>query len=86
MWFPAVSGIHIRHRRCDSALRHHRMRFAQQRLAYNAHGCALPQRFNRRAQSRSPGANHQHIVFVRFEPVAQKILTSWIAPEATSRM
>src|SRR5260221_390943 len=33
MWFPAVSGIHIRHRRCDSALRHHRMRFAQQRLA-----------------------------------------------------
>src|SRR5260370_25842438 len=85
MRFPAVSRIHIRHRARSSALRHHRVRFSQQRFAHHSHRSALPERFNRCAQARSPGANHQHIVFVRFEPVAQKILTSWIAPEATSR-
>src|SRR4029077_8324700 len=76
MWFPAVRRIHIRHRRRDSPLRHHRVRLAQQRFAHHAHRSALPQRFNRRAQSCSPGANHQHIVFVRLESFAQKILTS----------
>src|SRR5882762_1255133 len=85
MWLPAVRRIHVSHRRRNSALGHHRMRFAQQRFAHHSHRSALPQRFNRGPQSRSPSSHHQHIVFVRLEPVAQKILTSWIAPEATSR-
>jgi hypothetical protein len=56
--------------------------FAEQRFADYADAHALRQRFNRSAQSRAAGADHQHVVFMRFKTIerlragAQKILTS----------
>ena len=73
---PAVRGVHVGHGRGDAALGHHRVRFAQQRLAHHAHRHALRQSLNRRPQTRAARANHQHIMFVCFESIAQKILTS----------
>jgi hypothetical protein len=79
---PPIGGVHVPHRRSDSAFRHHRVRFAQQRFAHHADRNALRQRFDRRSQPSTARADHQDILFVGFETIflpglgAQKILTS----------
>ena len=85
MGAPIVGRIDIRHRRGDTAFGHDGVRFAEQRLADHADTRALPKRFDRRAQSRSAGADDQHIVFVSFELFVHSSLRSWIEPLATNR-
>src|SRR6202022_4768576 len=85
MCAPIVLRIDIAHSRGDAAFGHYRMRLAQQRFANNPHRRALGERLDRCAQPCAARSNHQHIMFVGFKPVAQKSLTSWIAPEDTNR-
>ncbi len=92
MRLPAVGGIDVGHRSGDAAFSHHGVRFAEQRFADDADAHALRQRFNRCAQSRAAGANHQNIVLMCFKSIeslcarAQKILTSRNTPLATMRI
>ena len=82
---PVVRGVHIRHRRRDSTLRHNGMRFAKERFADYAHFGALRQSSERRSQARPAGADDQHIVVVSFV-LGHKSLKSLTTPLATSRI
>ena len=65
MGFPAVTLVHVGHRRRHTALRHHRVRLAQQAFANQPHRAALRgRRTDGRAQARAARANHQHVMFV----------------------
>ncbi len=82
---PIVRVVYIGHRCGDSTLRHHGMRFAEQRFANHSHVRALSQRSQCRSQAGAAGADDQHIVFVSFVICGHKSLKSVIAPLATSR-
>ena len=84
---PAVALVDVGERRGDSALGHHGVRLAEERLAHQAHRDARCRRLDRRAQARAAGADHQHVVLVRLVPGghAQKILQSRITPIEQSR-
>src|ERR1700686_4803141 len=86
MHFPIVRGIHVGHGCRDAAFSHYGVGFAQQRFANHAYGCALRQRFNRRAQSRAASADDQYIVFANLVICGHRILRSRIMPLATRRM
>ena len=62
---PVVSIVDVRQRRRNAALSHHRVRFAQQRLADEADRHPRGRCFDRRPQPRAARANHQHVVVVR---------------------
>jgi len=64
MDLPVVAIVDIRQRRGDPSLRHHRVRLAKQRFADQADRSSRMSRFDRRAQSRAAGADHEHIVLV----------------------
>ncbi len=61
---PAVAIVDIRERRRDAALRHHRVRLAEQRLADEPDRCARRRSLYGRAQPGTAGADHQHVVVV----------------------
>ena len=66
MHFPIVAFIDIGQRRCDSAFRHDRVRFAEKRFANQPDANARRRSFNRRAQSRAAGANDEDVVLESF--------------------
>src|SRR5260370_35382888 len=61
---PIIALIDIGHRRGDAALGHPSVRLAKQRFANNAHGCALCERFDRRAQPGATCADDQNVVLI----------------------
>ncbi len=61
---PVVAVVHVGQRRRHAALGHDGVRLAEQRLADQADRHARGRRFDRRAQSRTAGADDQHVVFV----------------------
>ena len=63
---PVVGRIHVGHGRGDAAFGHHRVRFAEQRLAHDADAHSLGQGFNCGAQARAACADDEHVVFVGF--------------------
>src|SRR5687767_361047 len=64
MYSPIVAIIDVRESSRHSALGHHRVRFAEQRLAYKPDANARGGRLNRRAQSGTSGTDDDHVVFV----------------------
>jgi len=66
MHFPIVAFIDVGQRRCDSALRHYRVRFAQERFADESYANARSRSFNRGAQPSAASANHENVVFGSF--------------------
>src|SRR5712692_478525 len=83
---PVIGSVDVSHRGRDAALSHDRVRFAQQRLAHDAHARALGQRFDCRAQPRAARADDQNVVLVSFVFFGHSNLKSVIAPDATRRM
>ena len=83
---PAVAVVDVGERSGDAALRHHRVRLAEQRLADEADRHALGRRRNRRAQAGAAGADHQDVVLVRLVVGHQKILGSAQIPIEHMRM
>src|SRR5436309_9410701 len=82
---PVVSRIHIGHGGCDSTLGHHRMSFAQQRLAYDSNTCSLSQCLDGSAQASTTGADHQDVMLVSLVFAVHRSLTSLIRPAASMR-
>src|ERR1700740_2891143 len=82
---PIGGGVAVGHGRGNAAFGHYRVGLAQQRFADHADGSALPQRFDGRAQARAAGTDDQDVMLVGFEAVAQRTLTSRMAPLDTSR-
>jgi hypothetical protein len=83
---PVVFRPDITQRGGDTAFGHHRVRLAEQRLAHEHRPRALGGGFDRRAQTGSAGADHQHIALVGLVLfVHQTKRTSVIAPVATRR-
>jgi len=78
--FPAIALVDVGERRRDSALGHHGVRLAEERLAHEAHGDAARRGLDGRAQSGAARADHQHVVLVGLHLRGQKILQSWITP------
>ena len=76
MHAPVVAVVHVRQRRRNAALGHHRMRFSQKRLAHKSDRDARRRGFDRRPETRAACSDHQHIVFVGLVIGHQKILTS----------
>ncbi len=63
---PIVAFIDVGQRSCDSALRHHRVRFTQERFADEPDANARSRSFNRSAQPRATSADHEHVVIKSF--------------------
>ena len=82
---PVVLGRDVAERRRDAALRHHRVRLAEQRLADERRPRAVLGGGDRRAQPGAAGADHDHVVVVALES-SQMILGSWKTPAAARRM
>ncbi len=82
--FPVVPVIHVRHCRGDSALRHHGVGLAQERLADHADLDTRRRGFDRRAEAGPSGTDHQDIV-VEGLVLHQKILQSVQIPIEQSR-
>ena len=82
---PVVPVIHVRHRRGDSALRHHGVGFAQERLADHADLHARRGGFDRGPEAGPSCTDHQDIMVERLV-LHQKILQSVQIPIEQSRM
>jgi hypothetical protein len=63
---PVIAVVDIGERRRDAAFGHDRVRFAQERLADQANRDSGRGSFDRRSETGATGADHQHIMFVRF--------------------
>ena len=61
---PVVAVVHVGERCGDAALGHDRVSLAEQRLADDGDGDALGGGFDRGAQPRAAGTDHQDIMFV----------------------
>src|SRR5205085_3168075 len=83
---PVVRGINVSHGRGDSALRHDRMSFAEQRFANQPDSRALRERFNRGTQSGAAGTNDQNIMCGSFVGRGHRIRMSLKTPAASMRM
>jgi hypothetical protein len=59
---PVVAGVDVAHRRRDTALRHHGMRLAEQRLGDDRRLPPGQPRLDRRPQPRAARADHHHVV------------------------
>ena len=82
---PVVAIVHVGQGRCDAALRHHGVGFAEQRLADEPYrhpggGC-----LDCRPESRSACADDQHIMLVGLIGGHQRILRSDQTPIEQSR-
>jgi hypothetical protein len=64
MDFPVVTVVDVGERCRHSALGHHRVSLAEKRFADETNRSTGLSRFDRRAQSRAAGADHEHIVLV----------------------
>jgi hypothetical protein len=82
---PVVLRGNVPERGGDSALRHHGVRLAEQRLADHGGARAVLGGRDRGAQARAAGADPEHVVVVPFD-VHHTILGSWKAPNAAKRM
>ncbi len=81
MGLPVVPLVHVRERGGDAALGHHRMGFAQKRLADEPYRRSLGGGLDRRPEPRSSGADDEHVVLVGLRWARhQKILQSEITP------
>ncbi len=83
---PVVGRVDIGHGGGDAAFRHHGVGFAEEGFADDADGGALSESFDGGAKARATGADDEHVMFVGFEFIAQKSLTSRMAPEERSRI
>jgi hypothetical protein len=85
---PVVVLVHVGHRRGQAAFSHHRVRFAQQRFADDAHLGALRQRLERGPKTSAARANNQNVVFVGFVlgGIGHSSRMSLITPAATRLM
>ena len=63
---PVVAIVDVPHRRRRATLGHHRVRFAEQRLAHEPDRDAVRRRLDRRAQSRAARADDEHVVIYSF--------------------
>ena len=90
MRLPIVGGVDVAHGCGDAAFSHHRVRFAEQRFANHADTGALRESFYGGAKTGAPGANDEHIVFVRFvfgsSGRSHRIRMSFKWPEETRRI
>src|SRR5262249_293359 len=66
MQLPIVAFIDMGQGRCNSALRHYRVRFAQKRFADQSNPNACSRSFNRSPQSCAAGADHENVIFKSF--------------------
>ena len=82
---PVVAIVDVRERRGDAALRHDRVRLAEERLADQPDGDAGRRGFDRGAQTRAAGADHEDLVLVRLVLRHQRILKSVQTPIEQSR-
>ena len=85
MNLPVVSPIHVSQRCRHSAFRHHGMGFSQKALGENPGVQTENTALNRRAETGSPGADHQDIVFNGFDfgdvhGAWFQVLKSWMIP------
>ena len=64
---PAVAVVDVGERRGDAPFGHDRVGLAEQRLADQPDLHAGRRRFDGRAQTGAAGADHENVVFVRFE-------------------
>ena len=62
---PAVSVVHISHRRGHATFGHHGVRFAEKRFRNHGDLYASGRRLDRRAQTRAPGSDDQNVVLMR---------------------
>jgi hypothetical protein len=76
---PVVAVVDIRKGGGNPAFGHDGVRFAEQRLADEADRNAGRRRFNRRAQSRSAGADDEHVVLVGLVVHQQKTRNSQVS-------
>ncbi len=88
---PVVLRLDVAERRGHAALCHDRVRFAEERLAYQAHAGALAARLDGCPESGAAGADDENVVLVQLVFVAhrdtlQKSRRSVTAPLATMRM
>jgi hypothetical protein len=88
MNLPVVLRPDVTERRGDPALRHDRVRLAQERLADQPHRDALRRGLDRGTQPGAAGADHQNVVLVCLVILIrhQMILRSRMTPIETSRM
>src|SRR5262245_61754386 len=63
---PIVAFIDVSQRCCDSALRHHCVRFAQKRFADQSNANFRSRSFNRSPQSCAAGADYENLVIKSF--------------------
>ena len=82
---PVVAVVDVGERGGDAAFGHHRVRLAEQRLADEADRTPAGRGLDRRPQSRSAGADDEHVVFVCLVVGHHKILTSDHTPIEQSR-
>ena len=61
---PAVPVVHVGQRRRDAPFGHDRMGLAQQGLAHQSHRYPGSRGLDGRPESRSAGADHEHVMFV----------------------
>ena len=82
---PAVAVVHVGQGRGHAALRHHRVRLAEERLAHQADAHARAGRGDGRAQAGAARADHEHVVLERLV-IAQRSRQSVQMPIEQSRM
>ena len=85
MDLPVVAVVHVRERRRDAPFGHDGVRLAEKRLADQPDGDAGGRSFDRGAQTRAAGADHEDLVLVRLVLRHQRILKSVQTPIEQSR-
>ena len=85
MDLPVVAVVHVRERRRDAPFGHDGVRLAEKRLADQPDGDAGRGGFDRGAQTRAAGADHEDLVLVRLVLRHQRILKSVQTPIEQSR-
>ena len=83
---PVVALVDVGQRRRDPALRHHRVRLSQERLAHQPDREACRRGLDGCTQPGSSRADHQHVVLVGLGADGQTILQSRQTPIEQSRM
>ncbi len=81
---PRIAIVDVPERRRHTAFGHDRVRLPEEALAHHTDVHAGRGSFDRRAETRATGANHQNVVLMRFELGHDQTISwkSWNTPDA----